>query len=153
MKSSVQHIGRIPKFIASNTLGTAVDTIVLWVCSCFIFKRYGYAGVYLVSPLISFECAVFTNYLCSWHFIWNERAKQYRERTFYRKYVVYNLSSTATFLAKMAILLLLERIFGWNVIVCNLVALCISGCINYALGEWVIFRETEKKSNIKAHPL
>lgn len=148
MKTPAHHIGKISKFIISNALGTAIDTLVLWICSCFIFKNYGYVGIYLVSPLISFECAVITNYLCSWFFIWNERAKQYRKRTFYRKYIAYNLSSTATFLAKMAILLLLEHIFGWNVIVCNLVALCMSGCINYIIGEWGIFRES-KKNNMK----
>ena len=31
--------------------------------------------------------------------------------------------------------------FGWNVVICNLVALCVSGLVNFALGEWVIFRE------------
>lgn len=140
MKLPMQYISKVSKFIASNALGTIVDTVVLWICSRFIFKDYGYVGEYLVSPLISFECAVFTNFLCSWHFIWRDRAKRYGQAVFARKYLVYNLSSSATFLIKMSILLLLERIFGWNVIVCNLVALCLSGCINFALGEWVIFR-------------
>lgn len=143
MKFSLQHISKVSKFIVSNILGTVIDTTVLWICSCFIFTDYGYVGEYLVSPLISFEFAVFTNYLCSWYFIWRDRAKRYRRSAFARKYLAYNLSSSAIFLIKMSILLLLERLFGWNVIICNLVALCLSGCINFAMGEWVIFRKNE----------
>ncbi len=46
-----------------------------------------------------------------------------------------------TFLVKMGILLLIELLFGWNVVICNLAALCISGIINFSMGEWVIFRQ------------
>lgn len=141
MRFPLHYIGKVSKFVVSNAMGTVVDTLVLWVCSHFIFADYGYVGEYLVSPLISFECAVFANYLSSWHFVWRDRAKRYGKSTFMRKYLMYNLSSSAAFLAKMAVLLLLERLFGWNVVVCNLVALCLSGCINFAMGEWVIFRK------------
>lgn len=143
MKFPLQHICKVSKFIVSNALGTVVDTAVLWICSCFIFVDYGYVGEYLVSPLISFEFAVFTNYLCSWFFIWRDRATCYGRSAFARKYLAYNFLSSATFLIKMSILLLLERLFGWNVVICNLVALCLSGCINFAMGEWVIFRKNE----------
>jgi putative flippase GtrA len=40
----------------------------------------------------------------------------------------------------MMFLLLLEHFFGWGVVICNLTALCISGTINFVMGEWVIFR-------------
>ena len=146
MTLPTSHIGKISKFIASNALGTIVDTMVLWVFSHFIFE--GYVGEYLVSPLISFECAVFTNLLCSWHFIWRDRSKHYLKSSFGRKYLVYNLSASATFIFKMFILLLLEHFFGWNVVTCNLIALCLSGSINFAMGEWVIFRKAkEMKAN------
>lgn len=42
---------------------------------------------------------------------------------------------------KMGFLLLFEVIFGWDVVYCNLAALCISGIINFSMGEWVIFRK------------
>jgi len=41
----------------------------------------------------------------------------------------------------MAFLLLFERIFGWNVVVCNLAALCLSGMLNFLMGECVIFKK------------
>lgn len=139
------HIKKVFRFILSNSLGTGVDTLVLWLCSHYLFRSYGYTGQYLVSPLISFECAVLTNYLCSWYFIWGDRARRYPRTAFARKYLLYNLSATGAFLLKMAFLLLFERLFGWNVVVCNLAALCISGVVNFAMGEWVIFKGGKKE--------
>lgn len=133
------YIRRISRFILSNSLGTLVDTGVLWLLSHFVFR--GYAGQYLISPFISFECAVLSNYLCSWHFIWRDRVRQYIKPRFWHRYIYYNLSATGTFLVKMGFLLLLERIFGWHVVVCNLAALCISGMMNFVMGECVIFKK------------
>ena len=39
----------------------------------------------------------------------------------------------------MGILLLIEKIFHWDVLICNLLALCVSGLLNFALNEWVVF--------------
>ncbi len=100
-----------------------------------------YFGEYVVSPVISFECAVFVNFLCSWFFIWKDRVVTGSGKSFFRKYLLYNFSASAVFLVKMGFLLLFEVIFGWDVVYCNLAALCISGIINFSMGEWVIFRK------------
>ena len=141
MRFPLHYIGKVSKFVVSNAMGTVVDTLVLWVCSHFIFADYGYVGEYLVSPLISFECAVFANFCCSFFFIWKDRVEKGSLNYFFRKYVIYNLSASMTFMIKMGFLLLFEAIFGWNVVICNLAALCISGVLNFSLGEWVIFRK------------
>lgn len=134
----VRRIGRFPRFILTNLLGTAVDILVLWMLSHIVFSSY--VGRYVVSPFVSFECAVLVNYLCSWHFVWSDRVKQREGGHFGRKYLYYNLSATGSFVVKMIFLLLFERIFGWNVVVCNLAALTISGLLNFAMGEWVVFK-------------
>ena len=131
---------KFSRFVLAGSFGTVVDTTVLWVLSHYVFRRY--AGDYLLAPLMSFECAVFTNYCTAYFFVWHERTR--RRGRFFRKYVWYNLSATGTFLVKMCFLLVLEGLFKWNVVICNLVALCISGTINFCIGEWVIFR---KKNN------
>lgn len=130
---------KTPKFIISNIMGTVVDTAVLWLFSGYVFGSY--AGKYILSPVISFECAVFTNYVCSWFFVWKDRCDRGNARAFGRKYLFYNLSSSAVFLLKMGFLLLFERLFGWDAVFCNLAALCVSGVINFFMGEWVIFRK------------
>ena len=132
-------IKRLPKFVGVNLIGTVVDTAVLWVFSHYIFN--GYVGEYIFSPIISFECAVLSNYIFSYFGVWKDRSQRHNAKAFAQKYIMYNLSSSAVFIFKMGLLLLLELAFKWDVVVCNLAALCVSGLLNFALGEWVIFRE------------
>ena len=136
MGRAIEILKKFPRFVLAESLGTVVDTSVLWMLSHFVFRRY--AGDYLLAPLISFECAVFTNYCTAYFFVWNDRVRG--KGLFFRRYIAYNLSATGTFLVKMCILLMLERLFRWNVVICNLVALCVSGLINFSMAEWVIFK-------------
>ena len=59
-------------------------------------------------------------------------------RTFMSRYLLYNLSCTMTFLLKMGLLLFFKFLFGWDVIICNLTALCVSGVINFVMSDRVI---------------
>lgn len=128
------------KFITSRAAGTIVDTLVLWVCSHYIFGG-GYWATYVISPIISFEVAVMSNFLCSYFWIWSNRISQKNRQSFWRHFVAFNLSSVAGFVVKMIFLLLFESLFGWHVVVCNLVALAISGVLNFFLSESVVFRK------------
>lgn len=141
MGRTTEILRKFPRFVLTEGLGTVVDTAVLWLLSRYAF--HSYAGDYLLAPVISFECAVFTNYCTASLFVWRDRMKQIGVKRFFRKYVFYNLSSSAVFLARMCVLLLLERFFGWDVVICNLVALCISGLANFSMAEWVIFRRRQ----------
>lgn len=147
-------IRKIISFIIANSLGTVVDTAVLWICSNWLF--HSYVGVYIIAPVISFECALTTNFLCSYFYIWKGRVNRKKKKSFLRYYWKYNLSCTGGFLIKMGFLLLTERIFRSagvpdpivlfeisvpDVVICNLIALCFSGVFNFAMGEWVIFRK------------
>lgn len=135
---------RYIEFVASRLFGTGVDTFILWICSTFIFNTY--IGDYIISPIISFEFAVMSNFLCSYCWIWKSRIEKRCATDFWRRFIVFNLSSALGFAVKMAFLLLFERIFGWNVVVCNLMALIISGLFNYFLAETVVFGKRSLKS-------
>jgi putative flippase GtrA len=124
--------------VGVNAIGTIIDTAVLWLFSHFVFD--GYVGEYVISPVISFECAVMSNYLFSYFGVWRERRSA---GSFVLKYIMYNISSSLVFAVKLGVILLLERLFGWNVVICNLAALCLSGLINFSLSEWVIFRKKQ----------
>ena len=95
---------RYLKFLISRALGTGVDTLVLWLLSHFIFGG-GYWTTYILSPIISFECAVVSNFLCSYFWIWRERVKHPSVGSFWRHFVAFNLSSFAGFGVKMLFLL------------------------------------------------
>ena len=128
----------IPKYVLVNAAGTVVDTAVLWLVSHHIF--HSFAGEYLLSPFISFECAVLFNFICSFFLIWKDRMDIGNARTFMSRYLLYNLSCTMTFLLKMGLLLFFKFLFGWDVIICNLTALCVSGVVNFVMSDRVIFR-------------
>ena len=127
------------EFLISRLFGTGVDTLVLWICSDYLFTSYG--GSYLFSPIISFEFAVMSNFLWSYFWIWKRRIVNKGYLAFWKRFFIFNLSSVAGFLIKMLFLLLFERIFGWDVVWCNLSALLISGLFNYFLTDVWVFRK------------
>ena len=127
------------KFIVSRLIGTLVDTFILWVFSTYVFSSY--IGNYVISPTISFEVAVFTNFLFSYYWIWNKRISGKNKKTFISHFILFNISCVLGFIVKMVFLLLFERLFGWDVIYCNFLALLISGIFNYALAEFIVFKK------------
>jgi len=133
------------KFAISRFIGTMVDTLVLWLLSAYVFSSY--VGDYLVAPTISFEVAVFSNFIFSYYWIWNKRIHAKSTRTFLTRFAIFNLSAVLGFIVKMIFLLLFERLFEWDVIYCNLFALLISGIVNFTLSEFVTF----KKSSLIEH--
>jgi len=134
---------RFPKFVATSLCGTAVDTVVLWFCSHVVFS--GYVGQVVISPIISFECAVLTNFTISYYFTWKDRISQRSARSYFRHYGAYNASCTGTFLLKMGVLMLIQWLTKWDVVICNLLALCVSGIVNYSMNEFVIFKRKKGK--------
>lgn len=134
---------RYAKFAGTSLVGSIIDTLVLWLLSDLVFAR-GYWGEYIISPLISFQCAVAVNYMISYFYVWKDRTRKRPDastRRFFRLYGVYNLSSSAVFLFRLGVLLLIERFTGWDVVICNLVAMCFSGIINYAINNLLIFKK------------
>ena len=134
---------RYAKFAGTSAVGSIVDTLVLWLLSDLIFTR-GYWGEYIISPLISFQCAVTVNYMISYFYVWKDRTRKRSDasvRRFFRLYGAYNLSSSAVFLFRLGVLLLIERFFGWDVVICNLVAMCFSGIINFSINNLLIFKK------------
>lgn len=142
----IKFLIRYAKFAGTSVVGSIVDTLVLWLLSDLIFTR-GYWGEYIISPLISFQCAVAVNYMISYFYVWKDRTRKRSDasiRRFFRLYGAYNLSSSVVFLFRLGALLLIERFFGWDVVICNLVAMCFTGIINFAINNLVIFKK--KKS-------
>ena len=137
------------EFVLTRLFGTGVDTLVLWICSDYLFTSYW--GSYVLSPIISFEFAVMSNFLWSYCWIWSSRIVNKSWSNFWKRFFLFNLSSVAGFLIKMLFLLLFERIFGWDVVWCNLTALLISGLCNYFLTDVWVFRKPQ--SNVEAESL
>lgn len=131
---------RYLKYAGTSIAGTIVDTIVLWLLSDYVFSGF-YWGQYILSPIISFQCAVITNYTIFYFYVWRDRTKvDRRKRSFIRRFFAYDLSCSMIFMLRLGILVLIEKVSGWDVVFCNLAAMCFSGILNFILNNVVIFR-------------
>ena len=133
----VDTLKRLAKHTLFSLLGTATDTLVLWFLSSLVFKSY--VGEYIISPIISFECATLVNFLSSSKLVWKDRMKGLSLGSYFKHFLGFNASYAGVFLLKMALLLGLERLSGWDVVWCNLIAVTICGFINFFMNEKVIF--------------
>ena len=137
-------IFRIIAFSTSTLAGFVVDMVVLWVFSRFVLNK-NYAGQFIFSNLISFECAVLANFACAYFFVWKDRISKRSVKSFFCHYLGYNLSSTGGYFVQQGAILLFSWLFSWDVLICKIPALCISGTLNFALNEWVVFRKKTPK--------
>ncbi|MBR2163146.1 MAG: GtrA family protein [Bacteroidales bacterium] len=134
---------RYAKFAGTSAVGSVVDTLVLWLLSDLVFTK-GYWGEYIVSPFISFQCAVAVNFTISYFYVWKDRTRKRPDasvRRFFKLFGGYNLSTSAVFLFRLGVLLLIERLTGWDVVICNLIAMCFSGIINFTINNLLIFKK------------
>ena len=132
---------RYLKYAGTSIAGTIVDMLVLWLMSDFVFRDV-YWAQYILSPAISFQCAVITNYLIFYFYVWRDRTKEDRSRhNFTRRFLAYDLSCTTVFLLRLLLLLMIERVSGWDVVVCNLIAMCFSGILNFVSNNLIVFRK------------
>jgi len=132
-------LNRLPKFIGCNMVGTLVDMAVLWLFSHLVFSNY--VGCVVISPIISFECAVFVNFVVSYYFTWKDRVGHESVDGFFKRYLAYNGSCTGGFIIKMGLLMLIHYLTKWDVVLCNLLALCGSGIFNFMMNEFVVFKK------------
>lgn len=133
---------RYVKFIGTSVIGTIIETLVLWILSDHVFSK-GYWGEYIISPVISFQCAVTVNFIISYFYVWKDRTQSRSDaslKRFFKLYTAYNISGSAVFLLRLAVLLLIEKFTGWDVVLCNLLAMCMSGIINFTISNLLIFR-------------
>lgn len=131
---------RYLKFMLSTLAGTAVDCAVMWLLAEKLFTENEMAQLF-IAPSVSFECAVFTNYVLAYFFVWKDRVKGHSLRNFFLRFFPYNVSCIAAFLIKMIPFVLIRHFAGLNVVACNLLALAVSGLFNFFMNEWVIFRK------------
>lgn len=143
---------RFVVFSVTSGAGTLVDLGLHWLLSARYFPDSYWWGLW-ISPLISFEVAVLVNFLIAYYYVWRERISRRGTRSFWRHYAAYNATNTGVFFVKLAVMQGLHFIFVWlgwfqdasfEPVLCNLLALCVSGTINFFVNEFVIFRKVRK---------
>ena len=148
-KRLVEILTKFMVFSVSSGAGTVVDLGLHWFLSARMFQD-SYWWTLWVSPFISFQFSVLTNFVIAYYYVWRERITQRSPRSFLRHYAAYNATGTGAFLVKLAVMQGLHFLFvsldwfqdvSYEPGLCNLLALCVSGCINFFVNEFVIFRK------------
>jgi putative flippase GtrA len=137
---------KLTKFTIRGIVGTAIDTIVLLALSTYFF--HSYFTIYILAPLISFEVSILIAYIICYFWIWNHRVHN-NKWDFFRRIPAYNATVWISFVVKMILLISIERIFHFHVVICNLLALSVSGFINYFTSEKIIFKKKPMSELIK----
>ncbi|MBP5290389.1 MAG: GtrA family protein [Paludibacteraceae bacterium] len=159
---------RFIKFSASTLVGTAVDTAVLWLCAHLWLD--GYVGERILAPTISFLAATVANFIVAYFFVWPDRTRssaselthstapdgthttasdspftatpvRHSAFPYLRLYAAYLLTCIAGFVVKMLFLQLFSVLLAWDVVWCNLLALCFSGLFNFVINDRFVFRK------------
>lgn len=146
MHISTKEIIRYVKYVALSLFATATDTLVLWILSDFVME--GYVAEYIISPIISFECGVFVNYNISYRHVWNDRLIQMDHKSYWRHFLAFNATFAIGFLIKMGLLLGLEIISGWDVVLCNIIAVSLAGFFNYFITNFLVFRKNTSQVRV-----
>ena len=136
------------KFSLTSLFGTATDTLVLWLLTTFVFGPSHFEQ-YVLSPLISFECAVIVNYSVAFFYVWRDRINIFSIGSYLSHFWKYKLSCISAFIVKMLLLNAIAFATKWDPVICNLLALCASGLLNFVLNEFVIFRKSSSGKELK----
>ncbi|MGC9364936.1 MAG: GtrA family protein [Fidelibacterota bacterium] len=139
-------IRRFTKFTVRGIVGGIVDSLVLLLLSEFVFNTY--VLEYIIAPAISFEVSLSVTYTMCYLWIWNHRV-QNTLGDFVRRFPVYNLSAVVAFGVKLILLILFERLWHFRPVICNILALSVSGFFSFFLGDKVVFRLTRGKADDK----
>jgi len=129
------------KFVSTNLIGTVVDTLALWLLVTFAFETY--PEEYVLAPTISFQLAVLNNYSLSYFWTWKGRVKK-TIPDFFQRLLFYNVNCVLVFLLKLGLLVAISALLDLHVVLCNVLALTITGLINFALQDRLIFRQQKK---------
>jgi putative flippase GtrA len=125
------------KFVSTNAVGTVVDTVTLWLLATFLLESQ--TEQYVLGPILSFQLAVLNNFSLSYFWIWKGRVQR-TLRDFARRFLFYNLNSFLVFLLKLLLLLVVAVLFQLHVVYCNLIALSITGLVNFFIQDKLIFK-------------
>ena len=138
--NATQTAVRFVKHTLFSLIGTATNTLVMWVCSHYLFT--GEIGRRVISPFLAFEIANVVNFVVSSNLVFQDRNVESGIKGALKRFVIYNLSYSASFLLNLGLLQLFIWLRpGWEIVVLNFISLAISGILNFIMNTFVTFRD------------
>ena len=129
------------KFAIRGIAGAIVDTSVLWILTTLFF--HSYFTKYILSPAISFELGIAVTYIICYFWIWNHRVRNDKS-SFLRLFLAYNFALLISLVLKIGFLAVINEFFHFHIVICNVIALCFSGCFSFFVSEKYIFKKESR---------
>ena len=132
------------KYACATSVGALVEMAVLWFLAHVAFKSASFYGKDTLSILIASEIAILVNFTNAYFFVWKDRISKRSPRSYFRHYLAFAFTANLLMFVKMALAIFFKDLFRWDVVICDFVALLISGTINFILNEMVIFKDRKQ---------
>jgi putative flippase GtrA len=139
---------RLFRYLTASILGTAADLFFLWLYTLFVES---YSATYIIGPVFSFQIAMLINFTASCLWIWPDRIPKGQKHHFWKRFLSYDIAAMMILGVKMILIILLERLTGWGVLLCNLIALTVTGVLNFFIRERLIFSPGSFASPLEIH--
>lgn len=131
---------RFIKHTLFSLIGTGTNTLVMWLCSHHIFTSA--FGQRVLSPFLAFEIANIVNFIVSSNLVFKDRDVEPGIKATLKRFLIYNLSYSASFLLNLGLLQLFVWLLPkWDIVILNFISLAISGILNFIMNTLVTFKD------------
>jgi putative flippase GtrA len=132
---------RFLRFNVVSALGIGVRLLAAWAL-------VGGLGLhYLIGTTLAIEASILHNYFWHLHWTWGGAeepagggAQPPRNHIFFRCVAFHASNGLVTFLGAMVLMPMLVGSLGLHHLVANFIAICITGLLNFFLGDRLVFR-------------
>jgi putative flippase GtrA len=134
---------RFFRFNVVAVLGIGVRLLVAWVLV------NGLGMHYLVGATLAIEASILHNFFWHLHWTWRGSAQSAgggpfpRNQVFFRCVAFHAGNGLVSFLGAMILMPMLVGSLGLHHLVANFITVCLTGLLNYFLGDRLIFRQSD----------
>lgn len=137
MKAPKTLAGRFLAFNAIGAGGFLVQSATLWL----LVAEHVPA---VAAMALAVETAIVHNFVCHCCWTWKDRIGGMRQHL--HRFAVFNLGNGGVSLVVGVVLMaVLHGALGWHYMVANVAGLACGSIVNFALGEWVVFRRRSRR--------
>lgn len=128
------------RWVKFNLVGAA--GFIVQLAALALFNRV-LGWHYLAATAVAVELAVIHNY--AWHELWTWRDRPGSRAARLLRFHLGN--GVLSIVANVVLMRLFVGVFGWGVMISNGVAVALVAVLNFAVGEWWVFRAAMRSDN------
>ena len=129
-------------FSLCNAPGTVVELLVLYWLSEVVFGSHFLK--FFIAPIVAFECAIMVDFNLFLRLVWRDNIKITSKKEYLKKFAQFNVSTVGVYGIRLLLIQTLNWIFSLNAVLCNLIAMTLSGLLNFSINDKIIFSKSDE---------